>query len=79
VAGDTTVLPPHSHHLKRNKKPRQLPIEFFFPPLLLSIVSKYSRSHTQKTDISVPIVGVRQPHFGKCYGRNYGSKPRFIK
>lgn len=34
VAGDTTVLPPYSHHLKRNKKPRQLPIEFFFPPFI---------------------------------------------
>lgn len=41
-----------------------------FSPLLLSIVSKYSRSHTHKTNISVPIVGVRQPHLGKCYGRN---------
>jgi len=31
VAGDTTALPPHSHHLKRSKKLRQLPIEIFFP------------------------------------------------
>lgn len=51
VAGDTTVLPPHSHHLKRNKKLRQLPIEIFFP-LYCYRESQNTRDLTRKKQTS---------------------------